>query len=216
MSQDIANKVNDFFTKYKLQYLKKGHVLIQGGKDPDGVYYIVGGQIRQYDISPSGDELVINMFKPPAFIPMSWAINRTPNTYFYEAFTNIVVRKAPADDVVQFLRDNPDVTFDLLARVYKGLDGVLARMDRIMQNSARTRLLFELAISAVRFGKPSEDGSYMLALHETELAARAGLTRETVNREIKKLKSEGAVDVTSHGIRVLKLDSIKEEIALDM
>jgi CRP/FNR family transcriptional regulator len=216
MSQEIANKVNDFFTRYKLQYFKKGHVLIQAGHEPDGVYFIVGGQVRQYDISPSGDEVVVNMFKPPAFIPMSWAINHTPNSYFFEAFTNIVVRKAPAADVVQFLQDNPDVTFDLLSRVYKGLDGLLARMNRFMQNSARARLLFELAISAVRFGKPSEDGSYMLALHETELAARAGLTRETVNREIKKLKSEGLVDVTSHGVRVMELEAIKKEIALDM
>lgn len=216
MSQGIANKVNDFFIKYKLQYFKKGHILVQAGKDPDGVYYIVGGQIRQYDIAPSGDEVVVNMFKPPAFMPMSWAINRTSNNYFFEAFTDIVVRKAPADDVVTFLHDNPDVTFDLLSRVYKGLDGLLARLDHLMQNSARARLLLELTINTTRFGKPSEDGSYMLALHETELAARAGLTRETINREIKKLKSEGLVDVTSHGIRVLKLDAIKKEISFEV
>jgi len=216
MSPEIAGKINDFFAHYKLQYFDKGQILVQAGKDPDGVYHIVGGQVRQYDIASSGDEVVLNVFKPPAFFPMSWAINHTPNNYFFEAFTNVVARRAPAVDAVQFLRDNPDVTFDLLSRVYKGTDGMLARMSHLMQNSARERILFELAVSVLRFGKPHEDGSYTLAMHETELAARAGLTRETINREMRKLKKEGLVDVTSHGIRVLKLDAVRHEASLDV
>lgn len=216
MSSEIANKINDFFEKYKLQYFNKGQILVHGGKDPGGVYYIVGGQVRQYDIAESGDEIVLNVFKPPAFFPMSWAINHTPNAYFFEAFTNVIVRYAPAADAVKFLHDNPDVTFDLLSRVYRGTDGMLARMSHLMQNSARGRILFELANNALRFGRPHEDGSYTLSIRETELAARAGLTRETINREMRKLKKGGLVDVTTHGIRILNLDAIRQEASVDV
>lgn len=210
MPPHIAQKVANFFAQYPLQYFEKGHILARSGQEPSGILYLVGGHVRQYDIAPSGDEVVVNIFKPPAFFPMSWAINHTPNTYFYEAFTKIVVRKAPAQEVVRFLRDNPDVTINLLARVYKGTDGLLARMVHLMQNSARARILFELILSCERYGK-LVGSKYSISLHETELAARVGLTRETVNREMRKLKKEGLVDVSPQGIIVTKLSALKAE-----
>lgn len=212
MDPDVAKKVEAFFATYPLGYINKGKVLIKAGHDPDGVYYLVGGQVRQYDISSRGDELVVNMFKPPAFFPMSWAINKTPNKYFFEAYTRVVVRRAPAQDVVDFLHTNPDVTFDLLARVYRGADGLLGRVAYLMDNSALNRLLYELIISCERFGKPQQDGSTTIAISETELASRIGLTRETVNRDMRALKADGLVVVSQAGITVPSVQKLRDKL----
>lgn len=212
----VADKVAQFFEKYRMVRFEKGEVLIQADTDPNAVYYIVSGQVHQYDISPTCDQVVVNVFQVPAFFPMNLAINKTPNHYVYEAFTDVVVRKAPTASVIKFLHENPDVTFDLLSRVFSGIDGIQRRMVYLMENDAQKRLLMELLISAERFGEPRSDGGIFIAIHEGELAARVGLARETANRALRGLKKSEMLRVTRNGIEVQSLDAIKKALRSDV
>ena len=206
----MAGKIHSFFSAYPLKRTQKGEVMVQAVADPAGIFYLQKGQVQEYDIADNGGQVVINIFKPPAYFPMSWAINRTANQYFFEAATDIEYRLAPAEDVVQFLHDNHDVTFDLLARVYSGTDGLLRRMAHLMGGSARTRLLFELVVQLRRFGALQPDGSYRLKLNEQELAQRVGLSRETVSRELRALNGLATIDRT--GLQVPNLTMLEKEL----
>lgn len=166
------------------------------------VFYIVEGRVSQYDITPSGNEVVVNVFKPGAFFPMSSALNHPPNPYYFEASTVVKAHVAPPGATVQFLKDNPDVTFDLLSRVYRGVDGVLRRMAHLMGGDAKSRLIFELLNAANRFGDMRPDGSVTLPLKEGDLARHSGLSRETVNRNTQQLKSMGLLEVSHQGMIV--------------
>ena len=206
---DIAAKVEKFFGQYRMMHFEEGEILIQADTDPDGIFYIVAGQVRQYDVSSTGDQVVVNVFQPPAFFPMNWAILRHPNPYIFEAFTDTTVRKAPTAAVLGFLHEQPDVTFDLLSRVYSGVEGLQRRMVYLMENDARKRLLMELLISVERFGEPRSNGAVFVAVHEGELAARVGLARETANRALRSLKEEGLIRVMRAGIEVRRPADIK-------
>lgn len=216
MTSEIAKKIEAFFDNYTLRGMVQGHILIQAGDEPSGIFYLVEGEVRQYDISTHGDEIVVNVFKPPAFFPMSWAINRTPNQYFFEAATEISYRQAPAEAVVNFLKTNPDVTFDLLSRLYSGTNGLLRRMAHLMGGNARSRLLFELVVECRRFGQIQPDGSYLIALSEAELAKRAGLSRETVSRELTKLRGTNLVVVNRQGLVIRNLSDLEQELGNDL
>lgn len=208
---NVSDTVSKFFGSYPTQTFAKGDVLIQADIQLKAVYYIVSGQVVQYDVLPSGDRAVVNVFKAPAFFPMSLAISGEPSQYIFEAFTDLTVRKAPAGDVVQFLRDNNEVLFDLLSRVYSGTDGLQRRMVYLMGNDARRRLLLELAISAERFGEKRSDGVF-IAMHEGELATRVGLARETASRALKALKANGTLRMTKDGMEITDLEAIRREL----
>src|SRR5687767_2658077 len=141
MPDDVKAKVVRFFTQYPLRTFDKREIIVRAETELPGLFYLTEGRVSQYDITSSGNEVVVNVFKPGAFFPMSWAMNDTPNHYFFEASAKVVAHVAPAADAVQFLRDNPDVTLDLLGRVYRGVDGVLRRMAHLMGGDAKTRLL---------------------------------------------------------------------------
>lgn len=202
MNADIPQKVEGFFKTFPRHSYDKNEILIQAAENPDTIFYIVKGRVDQYDITPTGSELVVNIFKPGAFFPMSMAITDTPNRYFFEATTPLVTHVAPAGAVIQFLKENPDVLFDLLARVYRGTEGVLRRMTHLMGGSAKNRLLFELLNASYRFGEPRADGAVCLSLKESDLAKRSGLARETVNRIIKDLKSQGLIVISKEGMLI--------------
>lgn len=216
MATNISQKVADFFTEYPLRTFEKRELLIRAETELEHVFYIVEGRVNQYDITPSGNEVAINVFKPGAFFPMSSAINNVPNHYFFEASIKTVVHVAPSVDAVQFLKDNPDILFDLLARVYRGVDGVLRRMAHLMGGDAKTRLLFEILNAAYRFGEQQQDGSVLIKLREGDLARHSGLARETVNRNIQALKTAGLLTITHNAIVIKDVKKLEYLLGTDV
>ena len=207
MDEQIHLKIDNFFKQFKHHIYKKGEVLIRVDDDPGGVFYLTGGTVKEYAISKKGEELVVNVFKPVSFFPMSWAINQTPNHYYYEALEDVEIWKAPRELTVEFIKQNPDVLFNLMSRVYKGTDGILMRMVYLMSGEAYTRVVNELLIAAKRFGKPNAK-SIELHLSEKDIAGQAGMARETVSREIKILKDKGLVTFKKQGLQEAHLKSV--------
>lgn len=212
MTDDVKEKIEDFFSQYRSRSYPKGQILILNHDENDKVYYLVEGKVKQYDVNYRGEEIILNIFKPPAFFPMSQAINDGDNPYIYEAESDVEVKQAPAEAAVRFIKENPDVMFDLLARVYRGVDGILGRVVQLAANSAYSRLLYELSVEARRFGTVQSDGSYLLSLHEKDLAARASMSRETVSREVSKLREKGLIDIKADGVIIFDIDKL--ELAL--
>jgi len=198
----ITEKVTTFFEQYPTQIYAKHELLIRAEEPINSVYYMLEGRVSQYDITPNGNEVVVNVFKTGAFFPMSSAINDIENHYFFEASLRTQVRVAPKAEVIRFLHDNPDVLFDLLARVYRGVDGVLRRMAHLMGGDAKSRLTFELLNAAYRFGEQQPDGSIHVRLAESDLAKHSGLARETVSRLLQDLKTAQLIETNYRGISI--------------
>lgn len=212
MATDLHHKIDTFFSAYPKRHYPKGHILVFADESPEHIFYITQGQVRKYDVSYRGDEVIINIFKPPSFFPMSWALNHTPNRYFYKTETEVKLHIVPADDAADFLRQNPDVTLDLLARLYHGLEGVYGRLVHLMSGTARSRLLYELIIECRRFGQKNDDGSCLLKASETDLAARSGMSRETISREVRKLKDKGWVTLDRQGMIVKDVAQLEQAL----
>lgn len=211
MDPTVEQTVQDFFSKFRLRKFAKGQILILDDEEANIVYHLVSGKVKVYDVTYRGEEVILNIFKPPAFFPMSLALNKGPNPYIYEAETDIEVHQVAAAEVVDFLKANPEVVLDLLTRVYRGVDGLLGRMAHLMSGSAKSRLLYELILEARRFGKVAGRG-VDLDITEKDLGARTGLARETVSREISKLKQAELIATPGKGIRITSLDALNEAL----
>jgi CRP-like cAMP-binding protein len=213
MSHDITQKLESFFNQYRVRKYEKGQILILNGDGADNIYNMVEGRVKQYDVTYRGDEIILNIFKPPAFFPMSLAINKPDNPYIFEAETAIQVRQAPATEVIKFLKANPDVLFDLLSRVYSGVDGLIGRMTHMMAGSAKGRLMYELLIECRRFGKNQPDGSCNLKVYEKELGSRTGLSRETVSREMSKLQRANLLVTKPGQVKIKNFEEFQISLA---
>jgi CRP/FNR family transcriptional regulator len=212
MNEAIAQTIHQFFAQYPKRTYPKGQIIVFADEDPEHIFYVESGKVRQYDTSYKGDEVVVNVFKPPAFFPMSSALNKTPNNFFYKTEEPTVLHVVPADEAVTFLKANPDVMLDLLSRLYRGMDGLLGRVVHLMSGTAKSRLMYDLIIECRRFGKAQPDGGFVLRASEQDIAARSGLTRETVSREMKKLKDKKLVEISKDGIKVIDLAALEKLI----
>lgn len=146
-------------------------------------------------------------------MPIAQAINqKTVNRFYYAADTDVTVRIAPTGDVVKMLHENPDIMMALLHRVNRGLDEFLGRAVSLMASSALSRVAYEIYIETTRFGTLEDSGYYFIEVNERNIAARTGLTRETVNREIRKLKEIDAVAVERRGLVIKDLQLLEKKL----
>jgi len=215
MGQVILDKLKLHFDKYELKSYAPGSMITLANQEPEGISFLEKGVVEQYDITPGGNKLVVNIFKPSAFFPMSWAINKTPNAYFFGALTKVELRQANTEDTLIFLRANPDVLYDLLSRVYKGTDAILRRLVLAASDIAASRLIFELLVEAYRFGTDIEENIKLVNVKQSTLAGRSGLARETVSREIRKLEQENLISQTAKGL-VIDVKSLERKLDLEV
>lgn len=214
MSEDssVQVKAAAFFSQYPKRQYPKGQIIVFADEHPSNIFYLAEGKVRQYNLSYRDDEITLNVFKPHAFFAMGWAINKSKNQFFFKAETNSSLHVVPAKDALKFLKDNPDVMLDLLSRLYRGMDGLLGRMSQLMAGTARTRLIYELLIEAERFGTKSGQ-SIVLSINETDLASRTGLSRETISREISKLRGENVAHVEAGSIKITDITKLSDKLS---
>ncbi len=208
MNENVSERVKSFFGQYGLRKYKKGQVLILEGDEPKTIYFLETGTVKEYDVDYRGEEIVLNLFRPGAFFPMNLALNGGASQFILEADTDVEIRQAPVQEVIDFISLNPEITLDLLKRVFRGTDALLGRIFQLASGSAKTRLAYELVIAAKRFGEQTEEG-YKLDITEKDLAARAGLSRETVSREISKFRSSGALETGGNHIIIPDLKALE-------
>lgn len=211
MDSSTSHDLERFFSQYPLKAYHKGQILIYAGDDPKGIFYLEEGNVQKYDIDAAGDKVVLNIFTAGVFFPISWVASELPNKYFFEAVTPIAVRRAPVDAFVKHLKENPNVTYGLLSGAYRGIENAQRRFVMLMSGSTSRRLLFELVIEGRRSGEMRDDGSCIVHVGVAELAQRAGLSRETISRELvrcirdEKLLSRSGHSLVIHDFHAIEL-----------
>lgn len=212
MVESLGAKLTQFFSQFKLIKYKRREVVLRAEDAPQGVYYIKKGFVRVYSISPDGGELTLNIFKPGSFFPLTWAIAGIENSYFYEALAPTDAYRAPKEEVVNFIRNDKEILYDVSKRVLVGLEAILVRLQYLTLGDAYHRVANALLMLGRRFGEKNGNNIKInLPVTQQDIAHLAGVTRETVSIELKKLKSDGYILCNKHFYVVNNLNKLKKE-----
>ena len=212
MDNKVDKKVESFFLKFKHQSYKKGEILIRADEEPLGTFYLKRGIVRQYSITKDGEEQTLNLFKPKSFFPLMSATTDLPNSYYFEAINGVEVFNAPKKEVLDFLKHEPEVMYDLIQRLYKGMHGLLSRIEYLMSGSAYSKIVFALLNTAYRFGEQKKNSAVEIAITHREIAAITGLTKETISRECTKLEEKGLIENSVHRVLIKDLKKLESEL----
>lgn len=213
MDASVArDKLNSFYEAYSLRHYSKGQILLYIGDRPTGAIQLISGRVRQYELSASGNEVVVNVIKPPAIIPVWIIIGGFSSQYFFEANSDVDIRVAPREDFLRFLKKNPEVMYDFLQTASTTLLAAQRKLAYLMNGSVRERILFEILSDMKRFGIRSADGSYRCRISQTDLAKKSGLSRETINRHLQRLVSDKLVEFKGRILIVKDLNKLEKKL----
>jgi CRP-like cAMP-binding protein len=214
---DTVNKTEEFeqfYKQFKIRNYKKGEMLIRADDDPVGIFCLTKGYVRQYTISKTGFELTLHILRPISYFPMVWAVNGTPNVYYFEALTPVEVGRAPRDQVVTFIKDKPTVIFELLSELIEDYAESLTRIEHLVFSDAYRRVISILLYIAKHFGEAKDKG---VIIHhrftQQDIATLVGVTRETASNEMVKLEKKGLVKYVDHAILLESIKKLELELA---
>jgi len=203
----------DFFSQFQLRSYKQGETLIRADDDPQGIFCLTQGYVRQYIISDLGMELTLNILQPISYFPMVWAINSTPNVYYYEALTAIEVGRAPKKQVLEFIKEKPALILDMMSELLNRYTESLTRIEHLVFSDAYRRVISVLLYLASHFGEKSGDEVIVkLRFTHQNIASLVGVARETVSIELAKLAQSGLVEFIDRDIIFRDLAKLKQEL----
>lgn len=208
-----TQEFEDFYKKFKTRYYKKGEMLIRADDDPQGIFCLTKGYVRQYTISKTGFELTLHILRPVTYFPMG-AVNGTPNIYYFEALTPVEVGRAPKDEVVDFIKDKPTIIFELLSELIERYAETLTRMEHLVFSDAYRRVISVLLYIAKHFGK--EQGTAVIVGHrftQQDIATLVGVARETASLEMSKLEKKGLVKYVDHSMLFESIENLNSELS---
>lgn len=212
MDKTINRKVETFFKKYKPMKFGKKEIILRPDEDAPGIYFLKSGLVRQYTISKTGEVLVMHIFRPGSFFQMMWAINNTPNSYYYEAIIPVEVWRAPAKDVQGFMKKEPEVLYFFTSRLLKGLEGLLHRIEDLVLDSAYTKTASLISYFAKNFGQKEKNNIVIkVPLTHREIAAWIGTARETASLQVETFKKKGLIYYQGRSMVVTDLASLEKE-----
>lgn len=213
MTKGLTEKIDRFFDHYRSVTYKAGEIIIRPNGQITNIYYIKSGNIRQYINSPDGERLTLQLFKPHAFIPLVLFLNEAHNNYTYQAVVPTEVKIAPVKDVVAFLKENPEVLFDLTTRLSQAIAGLLKKFELIAFDTAYTRILSLIIHLGIKFGKErGEECKIAIPLSHYDIASLLGMRRETISRQFAQLQKRGIVRYEDEHIVLINLLEAKREL----
>jgi CRP/FNR family transcriptional regulator, cyclic AMP receptor protein len=182
-----------------------GETIFVAGDPADRMYVIVSGTVRICILSEEGREILLNVMRPNDIFGEIALLDAQTRTAGAVALTDCHFLSMNRAQFLALLGNGGS----LAAEIFTVLVGRLRHMSELLHNltlrPVEGRIPFVLGLLADRHGHKDPDGVAIdLRISQADLGAIAGATRQTVNRELKRLERLGLI--AFHGRRIVIRD----------
>ena len=185
----------DVFSKYGVRKtFKKGDYIIRPGDQPPGVFYIVHGLVKAYDITKYGEENLLVIRKQDEIFPLIWAIEGVERNIVYQTVAPTVVLEITREKFEEQIIRHPGALAPLLDITIEMYRLHSERILNLEYRSVRERIVSFLLTMSTRFGSRTKEGLLIeVPLRHQDIASSINATRETTSREISALIKKGLI-----------------------
>jgi CRP-like cAMP-binding protein len=188
-----------------------GQLLFVRGDPGDGVYAIVDGRVRVFLESPDGGEVLVAMRGTGDVIGELSLLDGHRRSASATAADNVIALWISRAHFRDWLMEHPAAALVMLREITQRLRDTTDQVAEIALLDIQTRLarrLWQVFKEAARDGTPSTGSR--VRVNQSELATVVGVTRESVNKHMRKLKDRGVISVESGRVVLLNPPKLEE------
>jgi len=180
------------------------HTIFQVGEAGDHLLVVMQGRVKVSLISPDGKEAILSILEPGDVFGEMALLDGEPRSASVATMENCSFLVLWRRDFLPFLERNPQVALKLLAALSKRLRSTNDMVGNLSFLHLPARLARILLNLGQQYGKLTAEGIAIgLKLSQEELGNLVGVSRESVNRQIRVWVESGVLDYT-HGTIILK------------
>lgn len=189
---------------------KKKQIIYSEGNHPSRLYYIIHGKVKTYKSNNDGKELIVGLFNEGDFIGYVPLIEGGVYRETAEALDDTELAVIPRSEFEALLGNNPLVMRKFISILAHNIDEKEEQLLALAYNSLRKKVADTL-ITLYKKYNPQGDEKFQIDLSRDNLAAIAGVAKESLIRMLSGLKDEGLIDIEGGRIKILqyaKLENI--------
>lgn len=186
-------------------------VIFQRGDPGDSMMAVVTGRVKICAHSEDGKELILNIIKPGEVFGEISLIDGEPRTADAAALEPSQLLVLERRDFQRHLEQNPRVAQRLLAILCQRLRRTSAALEESLFLEVPARLARVVLHLAQAYGIPAKGGTCIdVKLSQGQLGAIAGITRESVNKQLGLWREAGWVSVRNGYLTVMAAAALAE------
>ena len=193
----------------KTRVIAKGEAVYRQGEPSTEIYRLVSGAVKLCSYSVEGREFVASGFRAGDCFGEMGVIDGLPRVSHAEATEDCVLNVLSKTEFDRFVKKYPEFSQQVMVMLCRRLRFAYAVNAETSGLALHQRLALHLYRLAYSQGSPTKDGEFVINISQEELGRMLGASRQTVNKELKKLVSEGSVDLRYGKIYVTDLECIR-------
>jgi CRP-like cAMP-binding protein len=171
-------------------------VLFRKGDPGSNMMVVVRGRVKVCSHSEDGKELVLNLINPGEVVGEIAVLDGADRTADAVTLTETELLVLERRDFVPFLQRHPDACMRLFAVLCERLRKTSELLEEALFLEGSSRLAKRLAHLAEVFGKPVPGGIRIdIPLSQQQLGSMVGMSRESMNKQLKQWRQEGLIRV---------------------
>jgi len=172
-----------------------GELIFQRGEPGDGIYGIVSGCVRIVLEGRDGNQVAVQELGPGDVFGELSALDGSSRSATAVAGTNVRALHVAPDRFHEWITAHPAVAVPMMAQLAHRLRTTNEQVAELSLLDVETRVarrLWRRFFDAA--GREPHDGD-RIAVRQTEVAAELGITRESVNKHVARLKAREVLAV---------------------
>ncbi len=168
--------------------LAKGEMLFEEGDPAMACYVILAGWIKLVRTDSEGHETVVEVFSKGDCFAEAAAYVSGKYPVSAEAVTGVRLLRVDSQRIHDEILSKPQVAFSMLASMSRRLHRLVDQIEQIKARNATERLAsFLLGLSGQNEGR----AVFELPFSKVLIAARLGMTPESLSRTLNQLRDQG-------------------------
>jgi len=207
----IPEEIESLAALLRRRSIKKGDILFQKGDEGTALYAILRGCIKIIVTTPVGDKITVAILNDGDFFGEMALLDGMPRSADAVALEETQLAVLDRDDFLIFLSQHEHAVRAILRTLsirLRKTDDLLSEICFLTLSARLAKRLLELAKGESADG---EDVSMLtMRMTQKELSNLLGVSRESVNKELKTLRDKGIVSTARSKIVILDQERLKK------
>ncbi len=184
-----------------------GGVIFERGDETTDIYFILEGATKSATYGPEGNLAYFKMRKEGDFFGYYSAVTGKPRTANMIAVGHTVLAKMSGKAFMELVLSHRALSEYMLKMVTELLRSETDRITNLITMDARGRLAAEIvSLCAAAKG----DGRIVEIPPRNEFAARLGMTRETLARNLSLFVQDGILELQQNHLHILDIERLSD------
>jgi CRP/FNR family transcriptional regulator, cyclic AMP receptor protein len=193
----------------RLRKVATRELLFSRGQPCDAMYAVLEGKLRAYGTDAEGRQALLTIVEPPGWVGEIPFFDGIPRTHDLTADVPSLVAHVPADALLAFLDAEPRYWRDFALLLTAKLRLAFVALEDGVLSTLRQKIARRLVWIADGYGQWTDRTYPLIDLSQETLATMLSTSRQTINRELRKLEIDGVVGLSYGGVEIKDLEGLR-------